>query len=443
MKTLTEIRSLDSEHPNFDRHLQALVDRNFGLHTDLEERVRGIIHEVRNRGDQAVLEYARRHDHSTAESVTDLHIAPEHLQTAVARLPADQREALELAATRIRGFHEEAARKFASWEYRDEFGNRLGQKVSPLTRVGFYIPGGQASYPSSILMSLIPAQMAGVKERIVISPAPSGRHDDLVLAAASLSGATRMYALGGAHGIAALACGTRSIPRVDKIVGPGGAHVTEAKRQVFGQTGIDIIAGPSEIVIISDGTGNATMLAADLLAQAEHDSLAQAILLSPDPKHLKAVRRSIETATASASRADIIRNSLARHGALILCRNLDEAATIANRIAPEHLHLAVADPETLAGRIEHAGAIFLGCNSAEVYGDYVAGPSHVLPTHGTARFSSPLGIHDFIKYSSIIHISAAGMKALTPPAVTLATSEGLGAHARSAALRLAPDSSDS
>jgi histidinol dehydrogenase len=394
----------------------------------VEQAVRSIIAEVRARGDAALLEYARRFDGASAASVTGLELT-QRLRTALDALPAAQRDALRAAHERIRAFHERQVQQ--SWEYRESDGTRLGQRVSALERVGLYVPGGKAAYPSSVLMNAVPAKVAGVRELVMVSPNP----DPTVLAAAALAGVDRVFALGGAHAIAALAYGTASIARVDKIVGPGNQYVAEAKRQVFGDVGIDLLAGPSEILIISDGAAPAEWLAMDLFSQAEHDEAAQAVLLSPDARHLGAVAAALERLLPAMPRRDVIARSLEARGALVQTRDIAEACALANRIAPEHLELAVADPQAWLPYLTHAGAIFLGRWSSEAIGDYCAGPNHVLPTAGSARFSSALGVYDFQKRTSIIEVTQAAAERLGRLAATLADAEGLPAHARAARLR--------
>ena len=402
----------------------------------VERAVSEILRAVRERGDAAVLEYTRRFDGLDADSPGALRLDAARLAEAHAGLPAADREALEDAAARIRDFHERQLGDAASFDYEDGLGNRLGQRVVPLDRVGVYVPGGQAAYPSTALMTLVPARVAGVGQRIVVVPAPGGQHSEHVLAALHVGGADLVFTIGGAQAIAALAYGTATIPRVDKIVGPGGAYVAEAKRQVFGPVGIDSIAGPSEVVIVADGSVPVRWTALDLFSQAEHDAAAQAILLSPDAEHLDAVTRQMEALLPEMSRRSVIAASLDARGALIRTRDLDEAVEIANRLAPEHLQLAVADPDALLPRVRHAGAIFLGGHAAEALGDYSAGPSHVLPTFGTARYASPLGVNDFRKRSSVIGVSAAGAAPLARTAAAIAGTEGLEAHALSALARL-------
>jgi len=394
----------------------------------VEQSVRAILADVRARGDAALLEYARRFDRASAGAVRELDVSG-RLRGALDAVPSAERDALRAAHERIRAFHERQLQK--SWDFREPDGTRLGQRVSPLERVGLYVPGGKAAYPSSVLMNAVPAKVAGVRELIMVSPNP----DPTVLAAAALAGVDRVLALGGAHAVAALAYGTESISRVDKIVGPGNVYVAEAKRQVFGEVGIDMLAGPSEILVISDGAAPAEWLAMDLFSQAEHDEAAQAVLLSPDARHLDAVAAAIDRLLATMPRKAVIAASLERRGALIRTRDLDEACAIANRIAPEHLELVVAEPERWLPRIANAGAIFLGRFSSEAIGDYCAGPNHVLPTAGSARFSSPLGVYDFQKRTSIIEVSQAAAARLGRVAAILADAEGLPAHARAARMR--------
>ena len=421
------LRRLATADSAFAPQLEAL--RFAGARDDaVEESVRAILADVRSRGDAALLEYARRFDRATAGTVRELDLSA-RLPSAINALPPVERDALRAAHERIRAFHERQLQ--TSWDFREADGTRLGQRVSPLERVGLYVPGGKAAYPSSVLMNAVPAKVAGVRELIMVSPNPN----PTVLAAAALAGVDRVLALGGAHAVAALAYGTESIARVDKIVGPGNVYVAEAKRQVFGEVGIDMLAGPSEILVISDGAAPADWLAMDLFSQAEHDEAAQAMLLSPDAHHLDAVAASIERLLGAMPRKDVIAASLEKRGALILTRDLDEACAIANRIAPEHLELVVAEPERWLPRIANAGAIFLGRYSSEALGDYCAGPNHVLPTAGSARFSSPLGVYDFQKRTSIIEVSQAAAARLGRVAATLADAEGLPAHARAARMR--------
>lgn len=427
------ITRLDSRDADFTARWQALLAAQPNEAPAVREQVEDIISAVRARGDEAVLEFARRFDGETATSVAALEVSLAQCEAARDALPIEQREALELAADRIRAYATQ--QRSQSWEFADADGSVFGQRVTPLQRVGIYVPGGKASYPSSVLMNAIPAKVAGVGEIVMTAPASAGEFNPLVLAAASIAGVDRVFRLGGAQAVAALAYGTATVPAVDKIVGPGNAYVAAAKRQVFGQVGIDMIAGPSEVLIISDGSVAADWLAADLCAQAEHDELAQAVLLSPDAAHLDAVTRALQAELERQPRRDIIRASLSARGALVRVRDIAEAIRIANQLAPEHLELALGEPRAWLDQIEHAGAIFLGGRSPEAIGDYCAGPNHVLPTARSARFSSPLGVADFEKRSSIIEVSAAGARRLGPVAATLALGEGLAAHARSAQLR--------
>ena len=398
--------------------------------------VREILARVRTEGDAALLDYTHRFDRLDAACAADLEIPAERLRQALATIPAERRAALETAADRIRAYAER--QKLASWTFTEADGSVLGQQVTPLDRVGLYVPGGKAAYPSSVLMNAIPAKVAGVPEVVMVAPTPGGVFNDLVLAAAAVAGVDRVFTLGGAQAIAALAYGTATVPRVDKIVGPGNIYVAAAKRQVFGAVGIDMIAGPSEILVVCDGLTDPDWIAMDLFSQAEHDEDAQPILISPDPAFLERVAASIERLLPELERRDIIEASLCRRAALIQVRDLAEAAQVANFIAPEHLELSVEKPEELLPLIRHAGAIFLGRYTAEALGDYCAGPNHVLPTSRTARFSSPLGVYDFQKRTSIIHCSPTGAAALGRTASVLARGEGLTAHARSAELRLQP-----
>ena len=424
-----KLRRLASSDPGFNQSIAALTHFEAAQDPQVLETVRSILADVRARGDAAVLEYARRFDRTNVSSVRELEIPREALRSALDALPGDQRRALESAHERIRVFHERQVQP--SWDYRDADGTRLGQRVTALDRVGLYVPGGKAAYPSSVLMNAVPAKVAGVREIVMVSPNP----DPMVLAAAALAGVDRVLALGGAQAVGALAYGTQSVPRVDKIVGPGNVYVAEAKRQVFGQVGIDMIAGPSEILVISDGSTRAEWIAMDLFSQAEHDEAAQALLLSPDAAHLAAVQEQMESLLPQMPRREVIQASLEARGALILTRDLDDACAIANAIAPEHVELCVLDTDRVLSRMRNAGAIFVGAFSSEALGDYCAGPNHVLPTSGSARFSSPLGVYDFQKRSSVIEVSQAGAQKLGRIAATLADGEGLGAHARSARMR--------
>ena len=424
-----KLRRLSSRQAGFDARLSALTRYEESGNAAVERMVRSIIADVRKRGDAAVLAYARRFDRVKAGSVGKLEVSRSKLREALKSLPRNDAASLRAAAARIRRFHERQLSR--SWKYSEADGTQLGQIVTPLDRVGLYVPGGKAAYPSSVLMNAIPAKVAGVREVVMVSPNP----DPMVLAAAAIAGVDRVIVLGGAQAIAALAYGTRAVPRVDKIVGPGNAYVAEAKRQVFGQVGIDMIAGPSEILIIGDGSTPADWVAMDLFSQAEHDELAQAILLSPRASYLDDVEKWIDKLLPEMPRRGIIAASLKARGALIHTRSLSEACEISNRIAPEHLELSVAKPRSLLPKLRHAGAIFLGRWSSEAIGDYCAGPNHVLPTSGTSRFSSPLGVYDFQKRSSLVSVSRAGARTLGRLASNLARGEGLYAHAKSAEYR--------
>jgi histidinol dehydrogenase len=431
---MTEITRLDSRDPGFRQALDTLLTRESEYDQQIATTVGDIIADIRARGDTALVELTRRLDRWEVATAADLEIPLERCRQALQRIPPEQGAALELAAERIRTY---AGRQvIESWSYTEADGTRLGQRVTPLDRAGLYVPGGKAAYPSSVLMNAIPAKVAGVPELFMVVPTPGGEHNDMVLAAAAIAGVDRVFAIGGAQAVAALAYGTASVPAVDKIVGPGNAYVAMAKRQVFGQVGIDMIAGPSEILVICDGRTDPDWIAVDLFSQAEHDEDAQSILVSPDGAFLDRVAESIERLLPQMPRAGVISAALQGQGGLIEVRDLEEAAGIANRIAPEHLELSVEDPEALAARIRHAGAIFLGRFTAEVLGDYCAGPNHVLPTSRTARFSSPLGVYDFQKRSSLIQCSAQGARELGGTAAILAHGEGLTAHARSAELRM-------
>ncbi len=435
---MPEIARLSTRDPEFDRRLAALTALEATADDAVDRAVAAILADVRSRGDAAVLEYTRRFDRVSAGSVDELEIPHRELERAATTLDPTLRDALAHAADRIRSYHDR--QRAESWSCTETDGTTLGQRVTPLDRVGLYVPGGKAAYPSSVLMNALPAKVAGVRELVMCVPTPGGERSALVLAAAAIAGVDRVFAIGGAQAIGALANGTATVPAVDKIVGPGNAYVAAAKRRVFGTVGIDMVAGPSEILIICDGTTDADWIAMDLLAQAEHDEAAQAILASPDAGFIDRVAASIDRQLAAMPRRDVIRASLANRGALILVRSLAEACELANRIAPEHLELSVSDPERWLDRIRNAGAIFLGRYSAEVLGDYCAGPNHVLPTSRTARFSSPLGVYDFQKRSSVIHVSRDGARTLGKIAAALALGEGLPAHARSAEYRLGADS---
>ena len=429
------IRRLTSDAAGFAAELDALLAWDVAQSADVARAAQDIVQDVRVRGDAALLEHTRKLDQLDVTEAAALELPAEALEARYARLPLADREALDGAAWRIRRYHE--AQPDGGFEIADEEGNTLGLRVTPLDRVGVYVPGGQAAYPSTALMTIVPARVAGVGEVIVTTPTPSGERSDHLLAALFIAGPDRVFTIGGAQAIAAMAFGTATVPQVHKIVGPGGAFVAAAKRLVFGPVGIDSLAGPSEVVVIADGSVAPTWTALDLLAQAEHDADAQAILLSPDANYLDRVERAADEALRSLSRADIIRASLAARGALIQTRDLSDACDIANRIAPEHLELAVRDPDALLPNIRHAGAIFLGGHAAEVIGDYSAGPSHVLPTFGTARYASPLSITDFQKRTSIVRCNAAGVQEPARLAATVAEAEGLSAHAAAAKARIA------
>ncbi len=428
------LRRLATADDGFSAALEALVAFEAAQDPGVDATVAAIIADVRARGDAAVLEYTRRFDRLEATTLAELLIGADAMRGAFDAMPAAQRDALTAAAARVRSFHER--QKAGSWSITEADGTELGQRVTPLDRVGIYVPGGKAAYPSSVLMNAIPAHVAGVPEIVMVVPTPGGVRNPLVLAAAHVAGVSRAFAIGGAQAVAALAYGTQSVPAVDKICGPGNAYVAAAKRRVFGAVGIDMVAGVSEILVIADASANPDWLALDLFAQAEHDEMAQAILLSPDAGLLDRVEASMRRLLPEMPRAAIIEASLAGRGALIRTRDLAEACAVANRIAPEHLELAVEQPDALLPQIRHAGAIFVGHYASESLGDYCAGPNHVLPTGRTARFSSPLGVYDFEKRSSVLRISRAGAQALGPVAATLARGEGLVAHARSAEARI-------
>lgn len=428
------IKKLDSADAGFDSALETLLAWEEQSDLEIHQRVIEIIGAIRKEGDAALLDYTARFDQHTVQSVSELELSRQQLEEAWNQLSADEAEALKVAAERLNRYAER--QKLESWVYTEEDGTLLGQQVRPLDKVGIYVPGGKAAYPSSVLMNAIPAKVAGVSEIVMVSPAPRGEQNKLVLAAAYLAGVDRLFLVGGAQAVAALAWGTETVPRVDKIVGPGNIYVATAKKLVFGQVGIDMIAGPSEILVICDGKTDPDWIAADLFSQAEHDEDAQSILISPDAEFLAAVESSMNRLLSEMERKDVIRESLSTRGALIKVSSLDEAAELANRIAPEHLELSVDDAEGLAEKIRHAGAIFLGRYTAEAVGDYCAGPNHVLPTSGTARFSSPLGVYDFQKRSSLIGCSKAGGDRLGRVASVLARGEGLVAHAVSAEYRI-------
>jgi len=431
---VTGMRRLNSAQSDFEARLAELLAFEAAQDPQVDATVAAILADVKARGDAAVLEYTQRFDRVEAISLKELEVPRAERERALKQLPAAQREALTAAAERVRVYHEK--QRAQSWSYADADGNELGQQVTALDRVGLYVPGGKAAYPSSVIMNAVPAKVAGVREIIMVVPAPGGEKNELVLAAAALCGVDRVFTIGGAQAVAALAYGTATVPQVDKIVGPGNAYVVAAKRRVFGVVGIDMVAGPSEILVVCDGKTDADWIAMDLFSQAEHDELAQAILLSPDAGFIDAVAQSIERQLAEMPRREVIKASLAGRGALIQVRNLDEACSIANRIAPEHLELSVENPQALLPRIRHAGAIFMGRYASEALGDYCAGPNHVLPTSRTARFSSPLGVYDFQKRSSVINVSREGAAKLGRIAVELAYGEGLQAHAKSAEYRM-------
>ncbi|MBF4989907.1 histidinol dehydrogenase [Methylophilus sp. QUAN] len=429
-----QIKRLNTRDAGFDAELKALLAFETAQDDNIDQVVANILKDVKARGDAAVLEYTNRFDKTNATSLAVLEIPQAELHAALNGLPAAQREALQAAADRVRSYHEKQVMQ--SWQYTEADGTLLGQQVTALDRVGLYVPGGKAAYPSSVLMNAIPAKVAGVQELVMVVPTPNGEKNPLVLAAAAVCGVDRVFCIGGAQAVGALAYGTETVPQVDKIVGPGNAYVAAAKRRVFGVVGIDMVAGPSEILVISDGQSNPDWTAMDLFSQAEHDELAQAILLSPSAEFLDQVQASIERQVGEMPRQDIIRTSLQNRGALIQVKDLAEAAEICNFIAPEHLELSMDDALAFSKHIKHAGAIFMGRDTCEALGDYCAGPNHVLPTSRTARFSSPLGVYDFQKRSSLIMVSSAGAQTLGKIAATLAYGEGLQAHARSAEYRL-------
>ena len=422
------IRRLSTQQADFNTQLDKLLAFESTQDEKLETTVANILADVRTRGDAALLEYTQRFDRLTISTAVALEISKSELRAAFDGLPAKQRDALELAAQRVTAYHQKQLQ--TSWSYTEEDGTLLGQQITPIERVGLYVPGGKAAYPSSVLMNALPAKVAGVGELIMVVPTPDGVRNQLVMAAAHQVGADRVFTIGGAQAIAALAYGTATIPRVDKIVGPGNAYVASAKRRVFGVVGIDMVAGPSEILVICDGKTNPDWIAMDLFSQAEHDELAQAILLTPDAAYADAVHASAVRLLEGMPRRDIIRTALENRGALIVVRDMDEACAISNRIAPEHLELSVDNPQQWLPKLKHAGAIFMGRYTSEALGDYCAGPNHVLPTSGTARFSSPLGVYDFQKRSSLIEVSEAGAQVLGPIAAELAYGEGLQAQDR-------------
>ena len=432
-----QIRILSTQAADFDREFQAVLHWSETQDQAIEGRVTEILDAVRTQGDEAVLAFTQRFDQVDARQVSELELSQADLQAALASLPAVQREALEAAARRVRAYHERQLQASGlSWQYRDEDGTLLGQKVTPLDRVGIYVPGGKAAYPSSVLMNAIPAKVAGVGEIIMVVPTPRGERNPLVLAAAAVAGVDRVFTIGGAQAVGALAYGTATVPAVDKITGPGNAYVASAKRRVFGKVGIDMIAGPSEILVLADGSTPADWVAMDLFSQAEHDELAQSILLCPSEAYVQEVKAAIDRLLPEMPRQDVIRASLEGRGALIVTRSMEEACEISNRIAPEHLEVSSREPGRWEPLLRHAGAIFLGAYTSESLGDYCAGPNHVLPTSGTARFSSPLGVYDFQKRSSLIEVSEQGAQTLGRVASVLAHGEGLQGHARAAEMRL-------
>jgi histidinol dehydrogenase len=431
---MIDIKQLSTADSDFQQQLEAVLAWDAESDTAVVETVKTILAEVRAKGDEAVIEYSRRFDRVNATTMADLEIPLERAQQALKSIPDKQREALQAAADRVRSYHEH--QKQGSWTYTEADGTVLGQQVTPLDRAGLYVPGGKAAYPSSVLMNAIPAKVAGVEELIMVVPTPDGEVNDLVLAAAAISGVDRIFAIGGAQAVAALAYGTESIPQVDKIVGPGNIYVATAKGMVFGTVGIDMIAGPSEILVVCDGKTDPEWIAMDLFSQAEHDEDAQSILISPDSDYIQRVKQAIDNLLPTMERQDIIKKSLSSRAALITVKDIDEAIEVTNFIAPEHLELSVDEPMEVAKKVKHAGAIFMGRYTAEALGDYCAGPNHVLPTSRTARFSSPLGVYDFQKRSSLIEVSEQGSQTLGEIASVLARGEGLTGHARSAEYRL-------
>lgn len=427
------MKRLDANQPNFNEALDQLLSFEETQDKQVEQVVRDIIQAVRSQGDEAVLNYTNRFDRRQLTAASELSLSKDAMKKAYETISAEQREALEFAAERVRDYHQH--QKQASWQYMDETGAVLGQKITPLDKVGVYVPGGKASYPSSVLMNVMPAKVAGVKDIVMVVPSPDDILSPMVLAAAYIAGVDQAFTIGGAQAIAALAYGTDTIPKVDKIVGPGNIYVATAKQQVFGRVGLDMIAGPSEILVICDGQTDPDWIAMDLFSQAEHDENAQAILISPDETFLDKVEASVEKLLPTMERQDVIKASLEGRGGLILVQDLTEAAAISNKIAPEHLELSVEDPEQLLESISHAGAVFLGRYTSEALGDYCAGPNHVLPTSSTSRFSSPLGVYDFQKRSSVIHCSKTSAERLGKVASILARGESLEAHARSAEYR--------
>lgn len=432
-----DINKLNSQDTDFEQQLSELLDRDATTDASINNAVVNIIQQIRDHGDSAVLDYTRKFDRLDVDSIAKLEVNEQRLQKALEAIGPEKRKALQRAANRIQTYHER--QKQDSWSFQESDGSVLGQKVTPLDRVGLYVPGGKASYPSSVLMNAIPAKVAGVPEVIMVVPAPDGEINDMVLAAADIAGVDKVITIGGAQAVAALAYGTESIPRVDKIVGPGNAYVATAKRLVFGQVGIDMIAGPSEILVVCDGGTDPDWVAMDLCSQAEHDEHAQAILISPDGDFLQRVEQSLQKVLPSLERAEIAQQSLQHRGALIQVKNLDQAMELVNRIAPEHLELSLEDAMAWVDKVRHAGAIFLGRYTSEALGDYCAGPNHVLPTSGTARYSSPLGVYDFQKRSSIIYCTQEKASELGKIASIIGHGEGLSAHAKAAEFRIKPD----
>ncbi len=430
---MLDIRRLSSQDADFSVLFKNLLQQNQTAENDVRQTVEAIIQDIRENGDQALLAYTNKFDQVSAAQVSELEVSNKQMQAALTQISDEQRQALETAANRIRDYAKKQS--LQSWSTKDEDGNEVGQVVSALEKVGVYVPGGKAAYPSSVLMNAIPANVAGVDSIIMVVPTPNGEVNDMVLAAASIAGVDRAFTVGGAQAVAALAYGTETVPKVDKIVGPGNAYVASAKQQVFGQVGIDMIAGPSEVLVICDHSANPEWVAMDLFSQAEHDANARAMLISTDATFLDQVQQQMERLLKDLDRSDIISESINNYGAFIQVNSLDEAAELSNQIAPEHLELCVTEPEILLKKIRNAGAVFLGHYSPEVFGDYCAGPNHVLPTAGTARFSSPLGVYDFQKRTSVVNCSKQGANKLSAVASTLAHSEGLTAHARSAEYR--------
>ncbi len=430
---MLDIRRLSSQDADFSVHFNNLLQQNQSAENDVRDTVAAIINSIRKEGDRALLSFTQKFDQVSAIDVSELEISKQQMEEALTKISSHQRQALKAAAKRIRGYAEK--QNLQSWSTKDDDGNEVGQVVTAIEKVGIYVPGGKAAYPSSVLMNAIPAKVAGVDSIIMVVPTPNSELNNMVMAAACIAGVDRVFTIGGAQAVAALAYGTETIPKVDKIVGPGNAYVASAKQQVFGKVGIDMIAGPSEVLVICDESANPEWVAMDLFSQAEHDTNARAMLISTDANFFDQVQQQMELLLKSLDRSEIISNSINSFGAFIQVSSLDEATDLSNQIAPEHLELCVSDPERLLKKIRNAGAVFLGHYSPEVFGDYCAGPNHVLPTAGTARFSSPLGVYDFQKRTSVVNCSQQGAKKLSSIASTLAHSEGLTAHARSAEFR--------